>query len=534
MYVVLAVLLLGVVTPGLSWFAPHSPDPLDPLGVPELVVLYTDFREARLPPVEDGVPDYSPGAMANQFESLRDLQRRLAAIDTAGWSVSDRVDYRLVEAELKGMEFEHRITRPWLRDPAFYAVINFQFGPKMHGAWSLPSLPVPVNQVADVRQRLTAIPVILRQARGNLTEPAADLAHIAVYTMGEQLRRMEGFLDGLRTHHPELLVPGEEARRAMVVWQDWLREEGPDMAPNAGVGVEAYDWYLEHVMLLPYRWDDLLVLSLREYEEAMAALQLRAHANRHTPVLEPVTSREAYGVRFNEAMAHYHRFLVGSELFTLPDYLGPPPIWDGGWSPATRNDYFQTVMDRYTLPLSGHGRGHTIDAEIRARDERPIRGQPRLYFVDGVRQEAFAIGKEKFLYTMGLVDDIPRAHELMQNLRAFRAARAVADLRMHSNQQSFQEAFQYVVDHTPQGWAPLDSPTLWHDLELYLRTPLYGVGYVVGPIQIERLLTEAVLQRGDDFHLTEFMDEFLAAGLMPLELVAEEILGTGQPGSHRR
>ncbi|MEX2527141.1 MAG: DUF885 family protein [Gemmatimonadota bacterium] len=529
MHVVLTLVLLGVAAPG-----GHRVPPADSTSAPDLVALYRDFRETRLPPVEAGVPDYSPDAMVHQFQALRELQHRLQEMDTAGWSGSWKVDYRLVEAEMRGMEFEHRVTRPWLRDPAFYAVINFQFGPKMHRAWSLPSIPLQQEQVDDVRQRLTAIPLILEQARGNLTEPAADLAHIAVYTMGEQLRRMERFLDDLRFHHPELVAPAEDARRAMAEWRQWLQTEGPGMAPNAGVGVEAYDWYLEHVMLLPYRWDDLLVLSLREYEEAVAALQLRAHANRHTPVLEPVASRDAYGTRFNEAMAHYHRFLVGSELFTLPDYLGPPPIWDGSWSPETRNDYFQTVMDRYTLPLSGHGRGHTIDAEIRARDERPIRGQPRLYFVDGVRQEAFAIGKEKFLYAMGLVDDIPRAHELMQNLRAFRAARAVADLRMHSNEQTFQDAFQYVVDHTPQGWVPMDSPTLWHDLELYLRTPLYGVGYVIGPIQIERLLTEAVLQRGDDFHLTEFMDEFLAAGLIPLELVAEEILGTALPGTHRR
>ncbi|MEX2531817.1 MAG: DUF885 family protein [Gemmatimonadota bacterium] len=503
--------------------------PADPVpSYDALVDLYEEFRAYRLPEVTDGVPDYTPDAMARQFEGLRELQSRLAQIDTTGWPVSQQVDYRVVQAEMHGMEFEHRVTQPWVKDPAFYAVINFQFGPKMHRAMSLPSTPVSEGDMADVRERLEAIPVILDQARDNLTDPVADLAYVAIYTTQQQLNRLDSFAEGVREHNPDLVAPAEAARDALHDHREWLIAERPNMRNGAGVGVENYNWWLEHVVLLPYTWEELVALSWREYERTMAAMKLKEHRYRHTPTLEPVESREAYLRRFNEAMAHYHRFLVSSELFTLDPWMEPPEPSTGGWNPDTRTDYFQNVQDRYTLPLSAHGRGHTIDAQHRARDDRPIRGQSRLYFMDGVRQEAFAIGQEKFLYYLGLVDDVPRAHEVMYNLKAFRAARAIADLKMHSNEMTFEEAFQFTVDYTPYGWAPEDSSTLWHDLELYLRSPLYGVGYVVGPMQIERLMTDVFLERGDDFHLTEFMDEFREAGIIPMSLISLEMLGREQ------
>ncbi len=506
----------------------HGPNDPVSAGFDALVALFDEFREYRLPEVTNGVPDYSAGAMERKFAELRELQERLASIDTTGWSVAEQVDYQIVQAEMSGMEFEHRVTQPWRKDPAFYAVVNFQFGPKMHRAMSLPSTPIPERSHADVRERLEAIPVILSQARNNLTDPIADLAHIAIYTSQQQLNRLDNFISNLREHHLDLVEPAQAARDALHQHRQWLIAEHPNMRNGAGVGIENYNWWLEHVMLLPYTWDDLVLLSRREYERAIASMKLKEHKYRHIPVLEPVDTREAYLHRNNQAMAHYHRFLLSSELFTVDDYIEPPEPATGGWERSGERDYFQNVMDRYPLPLAVHGRGHTIDAMHRGRDDRPIRGRSRAYFVCAVRQEAFAMGKEKFLYYLGLVDDVPRAEEITYNLKAFRAARAIADLMMHSNDMTFEEAFQFTLDHTPYGWAREESPTLWHDLELYLRTPLYGVGYLIGPIQIERLMTDVFLERGADFNLTDFMDEFRSAGLIPVTLISQEMLGKQQ------
>jgi hypothetical protein len=210
---------------------------------------------------------------------------------------------------------------------------------------------------------------------------------------------------------------------------------------------------------------------------------------------------------------------------TLPSF--PPPS-----DPASEfnrpepRDYFQHFLDRDPVPLIPHSMlGHNPDERRQLTDQRPIRGMSRLFFSDGIRAEALATGMEQFLMHAGILDARPRSRELSHNLWAFRAARSTADLNMQANKVAFAEAFQFVIDRTPNNWAPQDSPTLWHDLELYLRQPLYGIGYMIGLIEIENLLGESAEQLGERFKLSTFMDEFIAKGMVPIELIRWEMTG---------
>jgi hypothetical protein len=54
-------------------------------------------------------------------------------MDTSSWTVPQKSDYLLVRAEANGLEFNHRVIRPWSRDPGFYAVFS-QFQPVIYGA----------------------------------------------------------------------------------------------------------------------------------------------------------------------------------------------------------------------------------------------------------------------------------------------------------------------------------------------------------------------------------------------------------------
>ena len=86
----------------------------------DLIQLFNDFRAIQDPVIIDDVPDYSSDAMTKQKIALDNLQKRLALFDTTGWPISDRVEYHLVKAEMHGLEFYHKVLRPWSRDPGFY------------------------------------------------------------------------------------------------------------------------------------------------------------------------------------------------------------------------------------------------------------------------------------------------------------------------------------------------------------------------------------------------------------------------------
>jgi uncharacterized protein (DUF885 family) len=142
--------------------------------------------------------------------------------------------------------------------------------------------------------------------------------------------------------------------------------------------------------------------------------------------------------------------------------------------------------------------------------------------------EALAVASEEILMHLGLLDKRPRAREILYNLLAFRAARAIADLKMHSNEFTYMEAFNYVCDATPNSWVPREvknSPTLWGDLDLYLRQPCYGVGYLIGSVQVQQLIADRAMQLGDKFTIKGFFDDYLAPGVIPISLIRWEMTG---------
>ena len=91
------------------------------VAMPNLVASFKAFREIAQPESRDGVPDYSDAAMDARHAALKPMLARLQSIDDTKLSPAERVDFMLILAEMRGLDFQHRIRRPWKRDPAFYS-----------------------------------------------------------------------------------------------------------------------------------------------------------------------------------------------------------------------------------------------------------------------------------------------------------------------------------------------------------------------------------------------------------------------------
>ena len=83
-------------------------------------------------------------------------------------------------------------------------------------------------------------------------------------------------------------------------------------------------------------------------------------------------------------------------------------------------------------------------------------------------------------------------HQLCSPLLAFRAARAISDLKMHSNEFTLMDGFRFNMEMTPYGWLLEDSGTMWHDIELYMRQPGCGAGCLIGPVQLQHLIADQI------------------------------------------
>ena len=142
---------------------PENSEPV-PGTYEDLLEIFQEFREFQLPEIVDGIPDYSGAAMAEQAGGLALFQQRLASMDISAWPVPEQVDYHIVRAEMNGLEFYHRILKPWERDPVFYLFSQGGAGPAAWGRPELSELPISADDLDDLGQRLRAVPLLLQQA----------------------------------------------------------------------------------------------------------------------------------------------------------------------------------------------------------------------------------------------------------------------------------------------------------------------------------------------------------------------------------
>ena len=495
-----------------------------------LLALYEDFSEARRPIVIDGVPDYSAATVESQRQELERLRARLDSIDPEAWSVSEKIDYLLVRARMDGADFQHRVVRPWARDP---------------GLWVDAVRRTPYSEVSAsgggpeaLQSRLRAASTILEQARETLTNASGELARMAI----RQLERSDGVNQGeprratppegvigwywdllgrVEQQAPELMGDARQALAAVEGFRDWLAENEPRMTTPAWVGRENYDWYLRHVLLMPYTADDLRLIAARELARARTFLEIEEHRNRGLPPIEPASSAEEHAARVREAEDLIRAFIEQYTLLTIPD--GTPPRFetDAFWiaRPGGKRHFWEEIT--YRDPLNNHIHasipGHRLDSLVQRRETRPVRRGYR----DGVRAEGWAFYIEEMFLQAGLLDDRPRARELFYIAQLKRAARVPAELRLQTGQYTLQDAIDFLIDQVPL----MEADLARYDLQIYLRRPSYGMNYVMGKVQLEALLSDRALQLGDAFDLGEFHDEFLSAGPIPISLIRWEMTG---------
>jgi hypothetical protein len=320
----------------------------------DLVRLFEEWREFQKPPVVDGVPDYTRAAMERQRRDLIDFQRRLAAIDSAKWPIARRVDYHLVRAEMNGLEFDHRVARPWSRNPAFYRALHpsgtdvpAREGSERHGVLEIfrYKFPLAGEELADFRIKLQAIPKLLDQAQGNLTEEAKDLWFAGMWVKERESGSLGELMKRLAEQNPDLVPDAEEAKQAVDDFRGWLESKHRDMKAPSGIGADNYTWYMRNVLLSPYSWEEQVTLIQRELDRSWATLKLEENRNRRRPPLSMAASEAEYQRRFHAAVTEFVDFLRQQELCTVADYMdGTLRARLGRFiPPAERRDFFTQI-----------------------------------------------------------------------------------------------------------------------------------------------------------------------------------------------
>jgi len=133
-------------------------------------------------------------------------------------------------------------------------------------------------------------------------------------------------------------------------------------------------------------------------------------------------------------------------------------------------------------------------------------------FVEGWALYAESLGRE-----LGLYKD-PIQYFGMLSMEMHRAIRLVVDTGIHSKGWTREQAIQYSLDNEAES-----EESVIAEIERYMATPGQALSYKIGQLKIRELRTKAETKLGDKFSVTEFHNQVLNSGSLPLVLLEAKI-----------
>ena len=140
----------------------------------------------------------------------------------------------------------------------------------------------------------------------------------------------------------------------------------------------------------------------------------------------------------------------------------------------------------------------------------------RFMFISG-SVEGWALYTERLADEMGLYSSELARLGMLSN-EAYRAARLVVDPGIHVLGWTRQQAIDYMLENTAEGYDSIAS-----EIDRYAAVPGQATSYLIGSLEIQRLRRHAETMLGDKFDIKEFHDRLLANGGVTLPMLATTV-----------
>ncbi len=529
---------------------------------PEQATNYGDRR------YDDRLTDRSSDAWARRREHANDMVARMEAIDRAGLSDADKLNYDL-------FLYQARQAADGVRFPAELPAIDQMGGIYMllgELAQQMPrdkvkdyenfiarlrAYPRAVDQTIDLLQRginagVTPPRVIVRPVAQNIANqifddpeksPIYELA-FAKTSVPDQARLRKEVLDALRTD----VLPA--LKKLQKFWNEEYFPHTRETIAWTSVP-QGREWYAYRVRvettsdLTPDQIHELGLSEVKRIREEME--KVKTLTGFKGPLAEFFTflrsdprfyydTRDALLLGYRDIAKRIDPELprLFGRLPRLPYGVIPIPAYsektnttayyNAGAPEAHRPGYyFVNLYDLKSRPkwemeaLSLHEAvpGHHL--QIALAQELPDVPKFRRHggynaFVEGWALYGESLGPELGMYS----DPYSRFGQLTYEM--WRAVRLVVDTGMHAKGWTRQQAIDYFVANSSK---PL------HDIEVeidrYLAWPGQALGYKLGELKIRELRARAERELGEKFDIRAFHDEILGAGPVPLPMLEQRI-----------
>jgi hypothetical protein len=555
--VVIAAAICSCSDPGMRAQSSSAPDPLQTLAHDfwQWRARYQPFSGDDIPRIErpGGLRDWSAASIPSQRAALANFETRWKQLDTAGWSVSRQVDYRLMGSALARVHWELYLNPRWERDPTFY--LEQTLTPLEELLAEPP--PFDADRSREILLRMQNIPELLQEGQHNL-DPLRPFARLAIASLepiageltqvAQEVGPMLQSSAGAQGHiSEEFRQATDRATIGLNAYREWLRQRLGEMPEETAVGQENYEFFLNQVALLPFTPEQLLNLSRQEWDRAVSFEQYEKQRNQSLSDLKLAVNIDQQIKATEQAELAIRRFLEEKGILTVPpdvqhytvkrlpgylaalssfgeedDFTGPARLQQNGvrWTPppSPHLGYFALSAAKDPRPLLVHEGvpGHYFQLCLSWRHEDPI----RRHYYDSSANEGLGFYAEEMMLQAGLFDRSPRTREIIYSFMRLRALRVEVDVKLALGWFTMGQAADYLAQHVP-----MDKQTAEEEAAAFARAPGQAISYQIGKAEILRFLADAKLDQGDKFSLRGFHDFLWKNGNVPITLQRWEYLG---------
>ena len=496
----------------------------------------------------DGTRDWSKSSIDQRRTDLARFEGRWKNIDTGGWAISRRVDYKLIGSALSRVRWEFDFNPRWKRDP------NFYIEQTLTAVVEALTVPAPYDEARskEILTRIENFQSILKQGEENLDKPPGPFATVAILNLDgvrDRLRKMADALSKSKSttlKDQELTGACDRAADALEHFRKYLQDLLPSLPQQTAIDRDAYEFFLRNVALMPFSPEELLAMGEQEWNRAVAFETYEKNRNKDVPPLKLADNIDKWIGDAAARESEVRKFLEERGILTVPDWvqhytLRQTPEYlqalgfgetDDFTSPSRLNEnciryvpqpsdklgYFwkATAMDPRPICVHEGIPGHYFQLCLSWKHEDPI----RRHYYDSGANEGIGFYAEEMMLQAGLFDDSPHTREIIYNFMRLRALRVEVDVKLALGQFTLEQAAKYLEEKVP-----MDSGTAHQEATAFAVGPGQAITYQIGKLQIIKFLAEARMQQGDKFNLRAFHDFVWKNGNVPIALQEWEYLG---------
>ncbi len=493
---------------------------------------------------DDVLPDVSKKAHEEEIEMMEGWIKEIKDFEDESLSDDNQIAKHLGIHILDLMLFRMKELEHWKQQPSVPDTIGSSILLLLKREFA------PLEErLRSIKGRIEDIPRIVEEEKTRIEDPVdlwVDMALEASERLPMMLKLVlmiakENEFD--ENELAELSSAVDEADEALEDYKNWLNEIKLDSEEEFAIGKEKFDKLLEK-REIGYSADEIYELGKELLENARDAMD--RYAEQIDPekstqeVVEEVMSETPQN--FEKAITWYEggledakEFVVDNDLATIPEsesievietpeymrhiipfaaYM-PPAKFDkvqkGIYmvTPPKKEDDLENYSYwdvRNTTVHEGYP-GHHLQNAAACKNDDVFR-----LFSHAVETiEGWAHYCEEMMKDHGF-DDTPEARLIQTKDVVWRAARIIVDIELSTNEISFDEAVEYLVDTV--GMKKEDATA---EVKRYTQNPAYQLSYLLGKVMIKELKEDIKEKMGNDFSEKFFHDTILYAGGVPIK-----------------